>query len=487
MIAPSILNRLHLLFRGKSSAAIFDPQGQLVFSQADRPEDFGVLIASTQTMTKYFQLKPLDLAFMNDPYSGGSHLHHYFVTCAFSLKSGRSQAACFHFTKKLSFKPRLCDSSHIDEEGLRVPPTPIGSLNSLDLEILKAIGSHPKAPAKFAEVISNELSQLTNEVRSLSQIFEDFLQSPIQTFSKNFYQEVKLGVENLFDDLPDSSTEVLRPVGLNSAVHLKLHSNSKNLTFDFTGTEKSDEIGMTDAACLGVCVSTFLKWQKQPMVATQALLDRIILVAPKKSFVNVAHPQATYLGMTDGVAYLQHCLLHALESLDRNQPASAMSGYSQCSFEINFGDQVFFDHVLPGAGGSQNKIGRNGQSPWELHNLQPSVEEIEAQFPMLVRSIALRKNSGGSGISPGGSGQAKTFELLKPAKFTWLASQLTSKISGSEGGRPGSPPEIHILKPGQKKEVLPLRGSLQLEAGTIISLQSGGGGGWGFEAPAEEK
>lgn len=484
MNPSSLFNHIDLIFRLNHSLSLLDSQGQVIFCKAQRAEDFGNLVAVGQNVNQYLKLLPSEVAVVNDPYSGGSHLSCFYLVCRFQSGAQKQQMNYFTLVKKILFKPRLRLAAHIDEEGVRVPPTPIGTFKEPNLLVIKAIAAHPLAPAKFESIILNEIEQLCKDAHLVGQLLRDHLRESPQAFLKDYSQIFRQGVNTLFDRVPDGIAEIQWPLGPSSSLQLKLNAQPKSLTFDFSGTGSMDEFGITDSACLGVCIASFLRWMGHPLVTTQALYDRIILIAPKGSFVNQSFPQPIFRGITDGVAYLSFCLASTFEKLRQPGIAAAFSGYSQCSFELDFGDQVFFDHVLPGSGGQSQGPGEVGAANWGLYQLQPSVEEIEAIYPMRFKTINIRKNSGGSGVHPGGAGQDKTIELLRDARFTWSFSHLHPKLRGSDGGRHGAPPEVVITLPGTKKQSQPLSGTLQLPVGSVISVHSSGGGGWGFQDTA---
>lgn len=109
------------------------------------------------------------------------------------------------------------------------------------------------------------------------------------------------------------------------------------------------------------------------------------------------------------------------------------------------------------------------------------VEALEAEFPLRVRSYALRRGSGGDGRWRGGDGIVREIEALADCTVSVIASRRTSRPWGFDGGEPGAAGEDWLLPAGDESRAQRLPGmcTVRLGAGDALRMLTPGGGGWG--------
>ncbi|TNE40516.1 MAG: hydantoinase B/oxoprolinase family protein [Sphingomonadales bacterium] len=110
------------------------------------------------------------------------------------------------------------------------------------------------------------------------------------------------------------------------------------------------------------------------------------------------------------------------------------------------------------------------------------VELAEMRYPIRIERFALRTDAIGHGRQLGGSGVRRDYRLLEPGIMVHTAFENVDDPMGrgEEGGTDGAPPQV-VINPGMPDEVtMRQRAALgPFEVGDVISMQSGGGGGWG--------
>jgi len=109
------------------------------------------------------------------------------------------------------------------------------------------------------------------------------------------------------------------------------------------------------------------------------------------------------------------------------------------------------------------------------------VEFLELNYPFRVRRYSIHCDSGGPGLYRGGCGVIREFELLADeAVFATRMEGIANPPWGVRGGKSGRAGR-YILNPGREDEcvVPPLGDGHVMHRGDIISVQTGGGGGWG--------
>jgi N-methylhydantoinase B len=111
------------------------------------------------------------------------------------------------------------------------------------------------------------------------------------------------------------------------------------------------------------------------------------------------------------------------------------------------------------------------------------VEVIEQRYPIRMETFALRPESAGHGRFRGGAGVRRDYRVLEGGVMLQWSSENTKETiaKGAEDGHDGLPAEVHVIGADGSEVVLDRRVTAfgPLEAGDIVSVRSGGGGGWG--------
>ena len=113
------------------------------------------------------------------------------------------------------------------------------------------------------------------------------------------------------------------------------------------------------------------------------------------------------------------------------------------------------------------------------------VEVWETRHPFLIEEFALATDSGGSGRYRGGPGMNIRYRILRDSFVTAVVERTKTPPWGLFGGDAGRPNRWLIERPDATVAEGPGKvTSLKLPAGTVVEMQSGGGGGYG---PADER
>jgi N-methylhydantoinase B len=133
--------------------------------------------------------------------------------------------------------------------------------------------------------------------------------------------------------------------------------------------------------------------------------------------------------------------------------------------------------------------GGSGGRPWAdgsdtIHVVPDSknlpVEFTETRFPLRVEMLGLACDSGGAGLRRGGLGYQKEIRVLRDAAFLSVADRSILSCWGLAGGRASKPFRVTIDPGGPAERVLPgLVDDEPVPAGTLVRIETTGGGGWG--------
>jgi N-methylhydantoinase B len=107
------------------------------------------------------------------------------------------------------------------------------------------------------------------------------------------------------------------------------------------------------------------------------------------------------------------------------------------------------------------------------------VEIFERKYPARILQYSIRTDSGGAGRFRGGNGTVRQYLLLDDANLSLWFERSVTPAWGLSGGEPGLGPEV-VVRDADGSETRMLKVNARpLKAGTVITVASGGGGGFG--------
>jgi N-methylhydantoinase B len=469
---------LHLFFErlleNFESGAVINKQGQVLHLRYETLADIGTLGATAQTILKYFPVKPKELVLLNDPYSGGS------VLSTMSLLTGISED--LFLIVRTGFRPHLTHASKVDDEGLRVPPTPLGSLTDLNENILIAMSEHPLAPENFADrlrEVSVRMASVVDKVQGFMKTNPGFLSMPAL---ESYLEDTRKKILSLISEEAFGEAEFEAELRSGETLKLQLELNSYGLSLNFSGTSPSKRLCLTDSATFGACLgalSAFLQRTQKSLPMNSGFFSVLQVESPVGSLLNAKFPSPTFLGMTEGAALVARTVLKGLMKISHGKEASD-SASLPLMIHLEWTPQLrFFESIAGGTGASGQQAGSDALPFWVRNQLETSVEEIERRFPMLVKQFGLRPGSGGKGQQRGGHGMIREYEILKDAELSWLMETLKDPSRGLKGAQDGESAEIFFIRKGEKTFIKECFGRMSLKAGDRLFVNSGGGGGFG--------
>jgi N-methylhydantoinase B len=139
---------------------------------------------------------------------------------------------------------------------------------------------------------------------------------------------------------------------------------------------------------------------------------------------------------------------------------------------------AYYETIAGGSGARPNGNGVSGVHTNMTNTMNTPVEALEYAYPLRVRQYRFRRGSGGEGKFRGGDGLVREIELLEDAQVTLLTDRRKIAPYGLQGASAGDRGRNVLISNGQETE-LPGKCNLQASAGTILRIETPGGGGWG--------
>lgn len=490
-VSPNIKERRDL------SAAVFDPGGRMVAHAAHIPVHLGAMPLSVRSVLGALALEPEDVALINDPYAGGTHLPD--VTAVMPLFATRRArrpsfvvAVRAHHADVGGARPgSMAPQADVFAEGLRIPP-------------LRWIRAGVEDPAVTALLLAN--------MRDAEQRHADFAaQAGALRLGCRRLREIARGEGGLgalaegagallgyarriaagtLSALPDGAArarealEVEDVDGRPAYVRLALEKRGSRLVADFEGTSPPVRGGLNATeAVTRSAVYYFLRCLCPPETPTNdGLMDRVRVHVPAGCLLAAGPPHPVAGGNVETSQRVVDALWRAAGRLwPRRMPAPGCGTMSNWTFGPVSGGPSFpaYYETLPGGAGAGPDWDGSPAIQQHMTNTRSTPTEVlEATWPVRVQCVRLRARSGGGGRQRGGAGLLREIRFLAPAQVTCLMTRHEEPPPGACGGLPGRPGRLTLLRGGRARRLAP-RDSVRVEAGDVLRIETPGGGGWG--------
>ena len=212
------------------------------------------------------------------------------------------------------------------------------------------------------------------------------------------------------------------------------------------------------------------------------------VIAPEGSAVNARHPGAI-VGGWEVSTRLCEVLFKALS---RPMPDRVPAGTKGMICHVGFGGEdprtgdyyTFLETMAGGFGGRIRSDGPDAVQTNVQNTQNAPVEETELNYPVRITRYSLIPDSEGAGRFRGGLGLCReyVFPDHEPI-FTTLADRAVFPPWGLFGGEDGRPAR-YLTVVGDEAAPIPSKGTAPVAGGTMIRVETCGGGGYG---PAWER
>jgi N-methylhydantoinase B len=482
------------------SCAVFDGRGRAIAMGDHMPVHLGSMPMSVQAAIAAIDFAPGDIAILNDPYAGGTHLPDITLVLPVFLEGGN--APVFYVANRAhhadvggKFAGSMGPATTIEDEGLRISPVRIVRGGTVDRGVLDWILRSVRTPGEregdldaqmgacrvgeqrvlelAAKYGMEKLAAWGDELLDYS---ERLVRAELETMPAGIFD-----AEDWLDD--DGVTDEPRRI----AVRLKIDPAAGAIDVDFAGSspQVAGAVNAVRAITLSACFYVLRCLLPEDAPATEGILRALTLHTPEGSIVNARPPAAVAGGNVETSQRIVDVLMRAMAMAvpERVPAASAgtMSNVTIGGIDPRTGEA--FAYYETAAGGMGARPGMDGISGVHTHmtnSLNTPVEALEYAYPFRVRRYGYRYGSGGEGKFYGGDGLTREIELLADAEVTLLADRRLFTPYGLKGGEDGAPGKAFAMEAetGAVKE-LPGKCSRQLKKGDVLRIETPGGGGWG--------
>jgi N-methylhydantoinase B len=468
--------------RHDCSTAIFDASGELIMQAEHIPVHLGSMPDAVAAVVDLDQ-RPGTTWILNDPYRGGTHLPDItLISPVFDGAELLGFTACrAHHADVGGPTPGSmpAGSTSLAEEGVTIPPT------LADEETLRGLASQMRFPRqRLADLRAQAAANRAGALRlvelakrhgreHLRAGMEEIL-AYAERRTRTALAELPDGTYGAEDRLEDDARGEARDVALRVEATIR----GDALVLDFTGTDP--QVGGNLNCPLSVTKSAAffaVRVLTDPDAPPSAGAYRPIeVIAPAGCLLNAESPAAVAAGNVETSSRVADLVISALSGA---RPVPAQGQGTMNNLTLAGEGFTYYETLGGGQGACPDADGPSAIHVAMSNTLNTPVEALESEFPLRIRELSLRRDSGGAGRHCGGDGIVREIEALTPMSFSLITERRRHPPSGRDGGEDGTPGKN--LRNG---ETLPSKAQGKLDPGDTIRIETPGGGGHGSWSPA---
>jgi N-methylhydantoinase B len=485
------------------SCAVFDGAGEVVAMGDHMPVHLGSMPMSVRAAVEKLALSAGDVAILNDPFCGGTHLPDITLVAPVFLNTGKRKPAFYvasrahHADVGGTYAGSMGICREIYQEGIRIPPIKLIAGGKLQDDVFRLLLNNVRTPEEREGDLNAQIAACHTGATRLLEITERYglprvqrvmeeLQAYSEKLMRAFLGKVPHGRYEAEDFLDDDGAGS-DPVRIFVALTFQAATATKPLvTVDFTGSspQVAGSINAVDAITYSACFYVFRCLLQEDVPAAAGLMRPVRMIAPSGTVVNARPPAAVAGGNVETSQRIVDVLLRALaKAMPERVPAGSsgtMNNLTIGGIDERTGEPfAYYETIAGGMGARPDRPGVSGVHTHMTNSLNTPAEALEYAYPLRITQYSLRRGSGGGGKFLGGDGIVRELELLADSEVTLLADRRSRGPYGLQGGADGSPGKTEIIHHDGRRETLPGKASVRAKKGAKVRIESPGGGGWG--------
>jgi N-methylhydantoinase B len=509
------------------SCAVYDADGRVLAMGDHMPVHLGSMPASVAAARAAFSLQPGalepgDIALLNDPFAGGTHLPDLTMVMPIFVDS-RSAARTSEASQQTRPQPQpqfyVANRAHhadvggalagsmgpareIFQEGIRIPPVKIFRRGEPNSDVMALLLANVRTPAEREGDLAAQIAACRIGERRITEIV-----------AKSGLNEVAAYGGHLLDYSVEMMRAALRemPTGVYSAedfldgdgvstpdeplrIRVRIEIARGRAKIDFTGSSPqcAGNVNAVEAIAISAVYYVFRCLLAEDVPATSGLISPIEVIAPRGTIVNAQPPAAVAGGNVETSQRMVDTLLRALaKAVPHRIPAASQGTMNNLTLggrdpRRHNAPFAYYETTAGGMGARPNKDGASAIHTHMTNSWNTPIEVFEQVYPVRMRRYSIRRGSGGRGRHNGGEGIVREIELLTDTQVGLLCDRRVRGPYGLAGGADGEPGKNSITDPNGKPTPLPGKCTLEAKAGSVLKIETPGGGGWGKTSSANK-
>jgi N-methylhydantoinase B len=486
------------------SCAIFDRHGRLVAQGEFIPAQLGAMALVVQaTIERHGStLRPGDVFIANDPYAGGAHtpdvnvLRPVFEPAA--ADGAERAGALLGWVGTVAHQADFggpnpgtegADNRQLFAEGLVLPPVRLETAAGPVEDLWAVIGTNVRDPVATLADLRAQAAACRVGQRRLLELCRRYGSTTLRAAFRAAQAHAERRTRAALAALADGEAEAEGFLdddgagGPPTRLHVRLAKRGERLTVDLSGSagEVAGAVNNPWASTLA-CIAYVIRAVSDPTIpANDGTLRPVEIVCPEGSVLRPTRPAAV------SVRHLtcQRLADTLVRAAARLWPEVAVAGHFVGFFSImaegpspRTGRPVVLQDVVLEPGGD----GLDGVDTHLSNVGLLSAEVCELEYPWRLVRSELIAGSEGRGRWSGGRGLRRTYEVRAAAQSVVLYCEQTDprfRPWGAAGGEDGAPTRLIVRDPLGRRIKVRSKSTLRLEPGSTVTIETGGGGGYG--------
>lgn len=480
------------------SCAVFDGKQRVIAMGDHMPVHLGAMPMSVNAVIETLELHDGDVAILNDPYAGGTHLPDITLVLPVFVGGGRPDfyvaARAHHADVGGMYAGSMGPAREIYQEGLRIPPLLLIHSGELNRGVHAMLLANVRTPQEREGDLAAQIGacrvgcqRVQDVVRKYGLAKVNELAEELVAYSERLVRaelrKMPVGTFTATDFLDDDGVSN-EPIRITVAVTFDPAQGTAAIDFSGSSPQVQGSVNAVFPITWSACFYMIRCLLNEDTPATAGIMHPVSVTAPRGTIVNAIPPAAVAAGNVETSQRITDVLLRALASAAPDRVPAASCG-TMSNVTIGGIDPrsdapfAYYETIGGGMGARPGMDGINGVHCHMTNSLNTPIEGLEFAYPLRVRRYAYRKGSGGKGQFRGGDGLVREIELLSDAQVTVLTDRRRFAPYGLAGGSPGSTGSASIIRSDGVAEELPGKTTRYVQAHDCIRVETPGGGGWG--------
>lgn len=483
------------------SCALFTASGDLV-AQADYiPAQLGAMSLVVKTIIERWgeRIGAGDVFISNHPFMGAMHLPDVNVIAPVfidGLMVAWAGTTAHHIdfggVNPGSEGPAL---QEIYAEGLILPPVRLAIGGAENDDLFAVITENIRDPRSTVSDLRAQRAGCALGGERIAELADLYGTAAVLEVMDRMLDSVELGVRTALQGLPDGEGQAEGFLdddgrdGPPTRIHVRATKQGDRLTIDLSGSDSqvSGAMNVPWASSRASIVFAVRAVVAPELGANDGLLRAVDIVAPRGSVVNPNPPAAVSVRHNTCQRFAD-TLVRALTDI---WPSAAVGSSSVSFFGCNAGSvspltglsSVMSDVVGGGTGATPFGDGIDGVDTYMSNvGLMPT-EVVETNYSVRVLKSEFITGSQGLGKYNGGMGLRREYQFIDiPQRVTFYAEQTHPDFAprGADGGGDARATTITLIGPdGVEIPDLPSKVTMTIEPGSVLRVETAGGGGYG--------
>lgn len=444
-------------------------------------------------------LQPGDVLATNDPFIGGTHLPDVLIArpvfhegALYAFACNRGHWADIGGMGPGSYSPATSD---IHQEGVFIPPVKLFEAGRPNPGVLEMIMSNIRNRSVGLGDLRAQYASCETAERRLADLVARYGPATLRAAMTDIVARSERMTRARIADFPDGdyhARDCLDGDGRSEAkawVDVGIRIRGSDIVADLTGSSDQSSGGMNCShSAAASAVQYAVKSITDPENPPNAGSYRPITVKTRPGSLVDARKPGSMVGFGEVCYRVLDTTLAAIAGAVGQRGIASGSGSTGTVVvagrrEREEGEDYFATLELSsgayGARAARDGINAIRYGPGNAGHIPIEADEIEN--PLFFEAYEIVPDTGGPGRFRGGNGFVRAFRVESAsAQLCLCADRHQTPPPGLFGGLPGATAR-YVLNPGSDRErVLPSKTPyIDLEAGTLVHLQSAGGGGYG--------